>query len=79
MFDLSCRRGFMVGLEYVAQGMGLEGKTSGISGAMVPCLWVEGKFDDVLRYVAQDALTTLQVALAAERLGEVRWLRGAAT
>jgi hypothetical protein len=42
MFDFFCRRGFVVGLDKVAQGMGLEGKTAGISDAMVPCLWTEG-------------------------------------
>jgi hypothetical protein len=75
MFDFfTCRCGFMVGLGSVAKGMRLVGKTEGISGATVPRLWADGKFDEVLRYVAQDALTTLHVTLAAVRRGEVRWV-----
>ena len=76
MFDFFCRRGFPVALDAAAKGLGLQGKTEGMSGSMAPRLWSEGKHQEVLVYVGQDALTTMQVALVAERLGRLRWVTG---
>lgn len=69
-----CLKGFPVGLDAIARGMGLSGKTEGMSGALAPQLWAEGKFDEVLAYVAQDARTTLEVALAIEQRRGLTWI-----
>ena len=39
-----------------------------------PVLWPQRKQEDVLRYVAQDVQTTLEVATACESLGALRWI-----
>ncbi len=74
MFHFFCEKGFFVGLDAVAAGMGLVGKTKGMSGKLAPLYWAEGKHDAVLEYVSQDVRTTLEVALAAERGGGVSWI-----
>ena len=53
---------------------GLPGKPEGMSGAKAPVLWAEGKREEVLRYVAQDVRTTLDLATACESLGALRWV-----
>jgi hypothetical protein len=45
-----------------------------MSGAVAPVLWAEGKREEVLRYVAGDVRTTLDVATACEALGSLRWI-----
>ena len=74
MLHFFCEKGFPVGLDAIAKGMGIPGKMEGMSGALVPQLWVEGHFDEVLDYVAQDAKCTLEVALAIEKRRELRWI-----
>jgi hypothetical protein len=74
MFDFFCRKGFPAALNNAAKGLGLAGKTEGVSGGMAPRMWAEGRHQEVLGYVGQDTLTTMQVALVAEGLGELRWL-----
>ena len=73
MFHILCQRGFGVGLDAAARGMGLPGKPEGMSGAKAPVLWAEGKREEVLRYVAQDVRTTLEVATACEARGAMHW------
>jgi hypothetical protein len=74
MFHILCRLGYGVKLDGAAKGMGLAGKTEGMSGAMAPVLWAEGKREEVLQYVAQDVRTTAQVATACEATGQFRWI-----
>jgi hypothetical protein len=74
MFQLICEHGFGVKLDRVAQGLGIPGKTQGVSGADAPKLWAAGKCDDVLEYVSQDVRLTLQVALECERRREIPWV-----
>jgi len=74
MFHVLCRLGYGVKLDGAAKGMGLAGKTEGMSGALAPKLWAEGKREEVLQYVAQDVRTTAQVATACEALGKFRWI-----
>ncbi len=74
MFHILCRLGFGVGLDAAAKGMGLEGKPEGMTGAMAPALWAEGRREEVLKYVAQDVRTTLDVATACEACGCLRWI-----
>ena len=69
MFHIVCLRGFGVGLDAAAKGMGLAGKPEGMSGEKAPKLWAEGKREEVLRYVGQDVRTTMEVALACENMG----------
>jgi hypothetical protein len=74
MFHFFCKTGYPVGLDKAAKGMGLPGKTAGMSGEMAPRFWAEGKWAIVLDYVAQDVRTTMDLALAVERMGELRWI-----
>ncbi|MGO9113255.1 MAG: hypothetical protein ACLP9L_28825 [Thermoguttaceae bacterium] len=74
MFHVLCRLGYGVGLDAAAKGMNLAGKPGGMSGAMAPVLWAEGKQEEVLQYVAQDVKTTLELATACEACGKLRWI-----
>jgi hypothetical protein len=73
MLHFHALTGYALGMNAAAQGMGLHGKTDGMSGARAPQLWANGCYAEVLAYVAQDARTTLQVAHAVAREGNVRW------
>ncbi len=74
MFHAFCTLGHAVGMDAAARGMGVPGKLAGMTGASAPVLWAEGRRDEVLQYVAQDARTTLEVALKCESLGAMRWI-----
>jgi hypothetical protein len=74
MYHVFCIRGHYLGLDKVAKGLGLPGKTAGMDGAQAPQMWADGKFAEVLEYVAQDVRTTMAVALEAERIGGVQWV-----
>jgi len=74
MFHAFCQLGHGVGLDAAARGMGLAGKLKGMTGELAPVLWAEGKREEVLRYVAQDVRTTMEVATACEACGELRWV-----
>ena len=39
MFHFFCVKGYMIGLNTVAKGLGLPGKTEGMSGALAPIMW----------------------------------------
>jgi hypothetical protein len=69
-----CHKGFPVGLEAIAKGMGLSGKTEGMNGALAPQMWAEGKYTEVLDYCAQDVRSTLEVALEIERRRALTWI-----
>ena len=79
MFHFFCVKGFPLGLDKAARGLGLSGKMAGVSGADAPALWAKGEFDTVLAYLAQDVVTTLEVAKAVEERGYLSWMsqRGA--
>jgi hypothetical protein len=74
MFHAFCTLGYPVGLDKAAQGMGLQGKPPGMSGAKAPKLWAQGRFQEVLDYVAQDARTTLQLAETCEERRKLQWI-----
>ncbi len=74
MFHVFCELGHGVGLDAAARGMGIAGKTKGMNGAKAPLLWAEGKREEVLRYVAQDVRTTMELATACEACGAFRWV-----
>ena len=79
MFHFFCLKGFPLGLDKAAHGMGLSGKLEGVSGADAPRLWAQGEFETVLAYLAQDVVTTLELAKAVEERGYISWMsaRGA--
>jgi len=74
MFHVLCRLGYGVGLDAAARGMGIPGKPEGMSGAMAPVLWAEGKREEVLGYVFQDVRITSELATACEAGGKLRWI-----
>ena len=73
MFHLFCIKGYPVKLDTVARGIGLPGKLEGVTGEMAPILWQRGEYDTVLKYVAQDVRTTLDIAKAGNYRGRIRW------
>lgn len=76
MFHAVCGLGHYVSLPKAAEGLGLGGKTSGMTGAQAPVLWSQGKYDQVLEYNIQDARLALKVAQESERRGEFLWITG---
>ena len=74
MFHVVCSKGFPLALDKVAQGMGLPGKPSGMSGSQAPVLWAGGLQSEVLDYVVGDCRTTVAVAHAAEERGGIEWV-----
>ncbi len=74
MFHVFCSLGYPVGLENAAKGMGLPGKPPGMSGSQAPKLWAEGRFKEVLEYVAQDVRITMQVAQIGEERKKFEWM-----
>ena len=75
-FQFFCERGFMPSLQNVALGLGLAGKTEGMSGAMAPVLWARSAADQqsVLEYVKQDVVATGQVVKEALTRSRVAWI-----
>jgi hypothetical protein len=73
MFHFFCHKGYPLALDKAAKGMRLPGKPTGMSGAMAPIYWTQGMRKKVLDYVAQDAKTTLDLALAVETNRELHW------
>jgi hypothetical protein len=61
-------------LDKAAKGMGLPGKTEGMSGELAPVLWQQGQQERVLEYVAQDVRTTLAVAKAVLLKKQIAWM-----
>lgn len=74
MFHVFCDRGFPVALDKAAQALGIPGKPPGMSGVLAPQLWAQGRFQDVLNYVAQDVRIVLQVALKCEERRQFKWI-----
>jgi hypothetical protein len=74
MFHIVCSLGYPVALEKGAQGMGLAGKPAGMTGIKAPKLWAEGRYQEVLDYVAQDVRTAMQIAQACERRRQFEWI-----
>jgi hypothetical protein len=74
MFHAFCYLGYPISLDRAARGMRLAGKPEGMSGLVAPQMWAEGQRQQVLDYVRQDARTTLELALACEHHGHLRWI-----
>jgi hypothetical protein len=73
MFHFFCIKGYAISLDKAARGMGLEGKTEGMDGALAPKMWRQEKFTQVLDYLAQDVCITLGLAQQCDRKRKVRW------
>jgi hypothetical protein len=75
-FQMLCEKGFMCGLAAASKGMGLAGKTEGMSGAKAPAMWKEGlkSQEKVLEYVAQDARATAELYQAILEAGKLTWI-----
>ena len=74
MFHIVCSLGYPVALEKAAQGMGLPGKPAGMTGFKAPKMWAEGRYKEVLDYVAQDVRMAMQIAQAAEQRRRFEWM-----
>jgi hypothetical protein len=74
MFHVVCCLGYPVGLDNAARGMGLPGKPAGMAGVKAPKLWAEGRYEEVLDYVAQDVRTTLQLGQHGEERHRLEWI-----
>jgi hypothetical protein len=66
MFHLVCQLGFGVSLDAAARGMNIAGKLGGMSGALAPELWAEGRREEVLDYVSHDVEITAQLPVIAQ-------------
>jgi RNase_H superfamily len=74
MFHVFCDRGFPVGLDKAAQALKVARKTAGMSGGLAPRHWADGRYQDVIDYVSQDVLVTLQLATKCEELRQFHWI-----
>ncbi len=74
MFHVFCQLGYPVGLEKAAQALKIPGKPAGMSGVLAPQLWAQGRFQEVLQYVAQDVRIALQVAQNSEERRRFEWI-----
>lgn len=77
MFQMLCHKGFPVGLDAVARGMGVAGKLEGMDGVKAVEMWATGTRQDqerVLDYVLQDAVTTGQVYEKIIEHGGIAWI-----
>jgi hypothetical protein len=77
MFHFFCLKGFPVGLDAVARGLGFGGKMAGMTGALAPALWASPNLSDrlkVLRYVHQDAVSTLEIYERTAEMKKVNWI-----
>jgi len=74
MYHFFCLKGYALGLDKAAHGMGLSGKTPGMNGRLAPLYWQQGKRQEVLKYVAQDVRTTLAVAEAVDQNKGISWI-----
>lgn len=74
MFHLLCQLGFGVSLNAVARGMRLTRKCEKRRGALIPALWANARYEEVLNHVAQDVQTTLALATTCKERGYLRWI-----
>jgi hypothetical protein len=74
MFHVVCSLGYPVALDKAAQGMGLRGKPTGMTGSEAPRLWAQGRYKEVLDYVAQDVRTAMQIARACDQRLRFEWI-----
>lgn len=76
LFQAVCSLGHFISLQKATEGMGLPGKTEGVSGAAAPALWAAGRHSEVIDYCIQDVRATLSLATAAEEGRHLSWITG---
>ena len=74
MFHVYVSKGYPISLQAATQGMGIEGKTEGVSGENAPDMWLNGDYQKVLEYVMQDAKITAELAKTCERQQKLKWI-----
>ena len=74
MFHVFCLKGYPLGLDKAAKGMGLSGKTPGVTGDMAPKMWQAGKYEQVLEYVQQDVQSLIDLWFAVDGLRQLKWM-----
>jgi hypothetical protein len=74
MFHVFCKQGYRVALDKAAQGMGIPGKTQGMSGILAPQLWAAGRYQEVFDYVIQDVRVALNLGQKCQQAGKFRWI-----
>ncbi len=73
MFHFFASKGYPLGLDAAAKGMGLPGKPEGMDGAVAPRMWAAGEYHRVLDYVSWDAKNTLGLAQAVDNAYCLGW------
>lgn len=81
---LFCHKGYMVGLDKIADGLGVKRKVSqvelsngnviDISGAQVEKLWVSGETNAVKAYLRGDVMAELEVIESIIKTGSISWI-----
>lgn len=74
MLHFLCLKGFPIGLDAAARGLGVESKMEGMSGAGAPKLWADGDCEIALEYVSQDVRATMNVCEAIRNKRSFRWI-----
>lgn len=72
-FVIIATKAHRLGLDAIAKGYGLSGKTEGMNGALAAELWDCGEYDRVLNYQADDAILTLRCAMSLLDTGKIVW------
>ena len=73
MFHFFAKKGFPLGLDKAAKGMGLPGKPEGMDGAKAPELWPTDPHR-VMSYCSLDVENTLALAEAVDNAGYLGWI-----
>jgi hypothetical protein len=79
MLHVHCRHGYPVGLEKTALALDIPGKAKGMTGALAPQYWADGRHEEVLAYVRQDVSIALQIAQKCERQRRFEWITSRGT
>jgi RNase_H superfamily len=72
-FIVIATKAHRLGLDAIAKGYGLQGKTEGMNGSLASEMWDCGEYENVLEYQANDASLTLNCATSLMHSGEIRW------
>lgn len=72
-WHIFCAMGYGPGLDRLAKGMGLPGKTAGMDGAKAPELWAQGQRQKVIDYCVQDTRLTMDLFRLGNEMGGVQW------
>lgn len=75
-FQMLCEKGYMIGMQAAALGLGLPGKLAGMHGDLAPVLWAKSPADQatVLDYVSQDVVTTTDILIQSTKQGRITWI-----